>query len=113
MKDPVKQKLEEIKRFEQIIRAYLKGETIQYRHGDQWFDSIYHNFSALALNFNMPSENYRIKPREPRVIYVNEDKKGVLSRANHNNFSDAFRFQQKYNYRATRKFVEVIEEDEQ
>ncbi len=51
-----------------IVQAFGEGKTIQnnlHSHvEEEWMDG------GDDMEFNMPPENYRIKP-EPRVIYVN------------------------------------------
>lgn len=52
-----------------LIQAHKEGKEIQYFRGGDW-----RNIRSISpdASFNFGIYNYRIKPEEPKVIWVNE-----------------------------------------
>lgn len=93
-----------------VIAAHKEGKVIECRNAhepEDWRDRL-----EAPPTFDFYRFDYRIKPepRKPRVIYVNEyDHLGTVA---HHNEASALEFAGDRTYVATRKFIEVIEDEE-
>jgi hypothetical protein len=94
----------------EIMQAYIDGIPVQHQSSGRW--------GILSENRNpswyWASFNYRIKPPEPKVIYVNEYKNTSAFVHNtyvHTTKDDALRYANNSNVvRKAVKYQEVIEE---
>ena len=81
-----------------VMTRAKAGEQVQVSdHGGPWGDT------TARPNWNWSGFNYRIKPREPRVIWVGENPAGALgftARTNKEHCDDN-----------PVKFVEVLDDD--
>lgn len=90
-----------------VMSAFDRGEKVQLKpirdDPSGWED-------ATCPNFNWESFEYRIKPREPRVIYVPLDENGNMIKPSGYDSGSIIGFVGKRrDYLKTLKFIEVIE----
>lgn len=53
------------------MQAYDDGKQVEFNAGNGWC------IKSGSLNFNWTYCDYRVKPQEPKVIYVNEYEDGI------------------------------------
>lgn len=95
-----------------VIQAHKEGKTVQYRVTAHWGSGKWRDLVGNP-QWNFGSNEYRIKPepRQPRVIYVNEYPRDGDSWGGAYSDRDAAEYQAGSRCIATRKFIEVIEEE--
>ncbi len=92
----------------EVMQAFLRGQEIQVMSLEGLSDAEWHNHPAPVWSWGIC--DYRIKPREPRVIWVNEyyGQDDVV----HDNEESAIRGAARNSYAPKRtavKYIEVIE----
>jgi len=92
----------------EVMEAFERGEEIQAREifseSEDWLAVI----NQPSYKWNLERYDYRIKPREPRVIWVNEYEKGIAGAA-HMTMEDAVKHAGERVVRTAVKYVEAIE----
>jgi hypothetical protein len=58
--------IEETKKAIEVMQAFVDGKTIQIKTAGRWFDTI------MNPLWDWYETDYRIKPTEPKEIWVNE-----------------------------------------
>ncbi len=55
----------------EVLQAFKAGKVIQFKNGGTWDD-------LLEPGWNFHDTKYRVKPKEPREIWVNEYRDGSV-----------------------------------
>lgn len=106
--------IEKAKHVAAIATAYAEGKTIQFRCKDHCKDKVWRVICATdnsIPSFNFAAYEYRLKPSEPRVIFINEysdDPSSVRSGFVHMTLENANRDAVQARVRVS-KWIEVLE----
>ena len=95
-----------------VIQAHKEGKEIQFRCVDD-FDKTWTGYSESSPSWDFSEFEYRIKPepRKPREVFLREFDGGRLDHARaFRSEDDAVKDSLRGVHSATRKFIEVIED---